>query len=243
MTDQLGDFARAWDRKPVLQAIYDDFYRRIVQACAPGLAIEIGGGIGNLKRHLPRVVSTDIQFASWLDCVVDAQKLPFHPAVAASIVMVDVLHHLEYPAVFFREAERVLRPGGRIVMVEPAITWGSTMFYRLLHQEPVRTRADPLKEGAPDPARDPYESNQAIPTLLATRDRERFHQRFPNLRIVRAEWFSFVAYPLSGGFKSWCLVPAGMVGRLLAIERRLEGALGRLAAFRMMLVIEKHKTV
>jgi 2-polyprenyl-3-methyl-5-hydroxy-6-metoxy-1,4-benzoquinol methylase len=44
---------------------------------------------------------------------------------------VDVLHHLEFPVVFFREAARVLRPGGRVLMVEPAITWGSSFFYRL----------------------------------------------------------------------------------------------------------------
>ena len=51
-------------------------------------------------------------------------------------------------------------------MVEPAITWGSSLFYRLFHHEPVRMSADPLTVGKPDAMRDPYESNQAIPTLL-----------------------------------------------------------------------------
>ncbi len=115
--------------------------------------------------------------------------------------MVDVLHHVEFPVAFFREVERVLRRGGRVLMVEPAITWGSTLFYRLLHQEPVRTSADPLIDGKPTSGRDPYDSNQAIPTLLATRDRERFHKLFPGLRIARVDWFSFAAYPLSGGFQ------------------------------------------
>jgi SAM-dependent methyltransferase len=243
MTEALSEYSRIWDRKPVLRTIYDDFYRRIAAVCREGLTIEIGGGIGNLKRYLPDVVSTDIQFAPWLDCVADAQKLPFQPAVAANVVMVDVLHHVEYPGVFFREAERVLRFGGRIVMVEPAITWGSTMFYRLLHHEPVRMSADPLAEGTPRPDRDPYQSNQAIPTLIATRDRERFQRRFPNLKVSRVDWFSLIAYPLSGGFKEWSLVPAGYAERLLAMERRLEGFLGRFAAFRMMLVIEKQRTV
>ena len=96
----------------------------------PGLTIEIGGGIGNLKHRLPQVIATDVQFARWLDCVADAQHLPFASDVIANIVMVDVLHHVEFPMLFFREAERVLRAGGRIVMVEPAITWGSTLFYR-----------------------------------------------------------------------------------------------------------------
>src|SRR5207253_10823581 len=195
--DPLNNYADVWDRKPVLRAVYQDFYDRLAAECRPGVTIEIGGGIGNLKQRLTDVIATDIQSAPWLDCVADAQRLPFAAASATNIVMVDVLHHLQFPVVFFREAERVLCPGGRVLMVEPAITWGSTLFYRALHHEPVRTSADVLVDGKPDPGRDPYESNQAIPTLLATRDRGRFHRLFPGLRIVRVDWFSFAAYPLS----------------------------------------------
>jgi SAM-dependent methyltransferase len=238
-SDALADYRGVWERKPVLRLIYDDFYDRIAAACRGGLTIEIGGGIGNLKQRLGEVVATDIQFAPWLDCVADAQRLPFADEAAANIVMVDVLHHLEFPIAFFREAARVLRPGGRAVMVEPAITWGSTLFYRLFHQEPVRTSAEVLMDGRPDPRRDPYASNQAIPTLIATRDRERFHRLFPMLRIASVEWFALAAYPLSGGFKPWSLVGAGLARQMLRIERALEPALGRLAAFRMLLIVEK----
>jgi SAM-dependent methyltransferase len=237
----LHDYRKVWDRKPVLRLIYDDFYDRIAATCVSGLTIEIGGGIGNLKQRLTDVVATDVQYGPWLDCVADAQHLPFATGIAANIVMVDVLHHIEFPTVFFREAERVLRQDGRLIMVEPAITWGSTLFYRLLHQEPVRTSADPLIEGVPDPNRDPYDSNQAVPTLVATRDRERFHRLFPNLEINRVDWFSLMVYPLSGGFKPWSLVPETLASVLLRVERVIEPLVGRFGAFRMMLVIEKTK--
>jgi ubiquinone/menaquinone biosynthesis C-methylase UbiE len=91
-------------------------------------------------------MTTDVQYAPWLDCVADAHRLPFAAGMLATIVMVDVLHHLEHPATFFQEAERVLQSGGRIVMVEPTITWGSTLFYRVFHQEHVRTSANPLTD-------------------------------------------------------------------------------------------------
>jgi SAM-dependent methyltransferase len=239
MSDALHDYRETWKHKPVLRAIYDDFHDRIVAACIPGATIEIGGGIGNLKERLPNVVATDVQFAPWLDCVANAQYLPFATGTAANIVMVDVLHHVEFPHRFFSEAGRVLRGGGRIVMVEPAITWGSTLFYRLLHHEPVRTSADPLAEGTPDPNRDPYDANQAIPTLIATRHRDRFHRLFPNFRIVKVNWFAFAVYPMSGGFKSWSLIPERAVRVALAAERILEPILGSVAGFRMILVIER----
>jgi len=238
-TEALGQYAQIWNRKPILRVIYDDFYDRLASQCLPGLTIEIGGGIGNLKQRLADVVATDIQFAHWLDCVADAQRLPFAASCAANIVMVDVLHHIEFPAVFFREVERILRPGGRALMVEPAITWGSTLFYRVFHREPVRSSADVLIEGRPTAGRDPYESNQAIPTILATRDRERFHKQFPALRIRRVDWFAFAAYPLSGGFQRWSLLSARMARRMLHIERVIEPVLGRHAGFRMLLSIEK----
>jgi SAM-dependent methyltransferase len=238
-SDPLEDYRGIWERKPVLRVVYDDFYDRIAAACRSGLTIEIGGGSGNLKQRLEEVVATDIQSAPWLDCVADAQRLPFADACAANIVMVDVLHHLEFPRVFFRQAERVLRAGGRVLMVEPAITWGSTLFYRFFHHEPVRTSADALAEGVPDPRRDPYASNQAIPTLLATRDKDRFHGLFPALRIADVEWFALAAYPLSGGFKPWSLVSEGLARRMLRMERAIEPVVGRLAAFRMLLTIEK----
>jgi SAM-dependent methyltransferase len=237
--DALNNYANVWHRKPVLRAVYQDFYDRLAPECRPGTTIEIGGGIGNLKQRLSDVVATDIQFAPWLDCVADAQRLPFAAGSAANIVMVDVLHHLEFPAVFFREAARVLRPGGRILMVEPAITYGSTLFYRLFHHEPVRTSAEALADGTPDPRRDPYDSNQAIPTIIVTRERDWFHARFAELRIARVVWFAFAAYPLSGGFQAWSLLSAGAARRLMRIERAVEPLLGRLAGFRVMVVIEK----
>jgi SAM-dependent methyltransferase len=237
--DVLRGHLDIWQRKPALRAIYGDFYDRILSACAPGPTIETGSGIGNLKSRFPDVVATDIQFAPWIDCVADAQRLPFAAATAANIVMVDTLHHLEFPVHFFREAERVLRPGGRIVMIEPAITWGSTLAYRLLHHEPVRTAADPLIDGTPDPGRDPYCANQAVATLIATRDRARFERSFKKLKIIRVDWFALAAYPLSGGFRPWSLIPPAWVAPVLRLERAIERHCGRIAGFRMMLVVEK----
>jgi SAM-dependent methyltransferase len=245
MEPTLCEHRRVWQQKPILRAIYKDFYDRIAASVLPGSILEIGGGIGSLKEDLrltelaAQVVASDIQYSPWVDCVADAHHLPFASASFSNIVMVDVCHHLEFPIKFFTEAERVLNGAGRIIMVEPAITWGSALFYRYLHQEPVCIAADPLVDGTPDPHRDPYAANQAIPTLLATREFGQFHSKLPNLRISRVDWFSFAVYPLSGGFKRWSLIPMRLVSRGLQIERWLEPRIGRFLAFRMMTIIDK----
>lgn len=239
LSEALSSYQQVWAKKPVLRAVYGDLFDRLAARCAPGRTLEIGGGVGGLKDRLPDIIASDIQHAPWLDVVADAQTLPFAAGSLSNIVLLDVLHHIEHPMKFFKEAARVLRPGGRIVMVEPAITPGSAAFYRFMHHEPVRMGDDPLTDGAPDPKRDPYDSNQAIPTLIATRDRARFHQIAPELTLAEESWFSFFAYPLSGGFKPWTLIPAGLAKPVLGLERALEKPLGRLLGFRLLLRIDR----
>jgi SAM-dependent methyltransferase len=227
-----------WQRKPVLRAIYADLYRRMAAQCVPGQTLEIGGGSGNFKEYAADVVSSDIAFAPWLDLVADAQRIPFADGSLANIVMFDVLHHIEFPRAFFAEAARVLSPGGRIVMVEPAITVASWPFYRFVHPEPVRMGDDPLREGRPERRRDPFAANQAFPTLVATRHRRRLAALFPRLELIRVDWLSLFAYPLSGGFRPWSAIPAGLVADVLRVESVLAPWLGRLMGFRMLMVVE-----
>lgn len=243
MAGALQSYRDIWDSKPVIRAVYHDIFDRIVARCVSGRTLEIGGGIGNLKERVGNVVTTDIQFGGWMDVVADAQRLPFADETFDNIVMLDVLHHVEFPAVFFREAERVLRRGGRVIMVEPGISPGSTLFFRLLHQEPVDMSIDPLIEGQPSSGKDPYDSNQAIPTLIATRFRKCFEMKFAQLRIVETSWFAFLAYPLSGGFKPWSLINLPIARVLLRSEKYIEKLAGRWFGFRLLLVIEKSHSV
>ena len=237
--DHLTQQRAVWDAKPALRQIYGDYYQRIASWLRPGATLEIGGGIGNFKSSYPDVISIDIQPSAGLDVVADAQSLPFRDGSFDNIVLVDVLHHVERPVRFLAEALRVLRPGGRVAMIEPGITPLSGVLLRLFHEEPVIMSVDPLADGPTRPGKDPYESNQAIPTLLAGRDRERMLQRFPIMSLARSGWLGLFAYPMSGGFQRWCLVPATLVRPLLRLEDFLMPVLGPLMATRMYAVLER----
>ena len=152
--------------------------------------------------------------------------------------MVDVLHHIASPLRFLSEAARVLSPNGRVIVCEPAITPLSGLFYRRFHDEPVDMAADPLAV-ANSADKNPYDSNQAIPTLLTGRFRAACEKAAPGLKLDHVDYFSFLAYPLSGGFREWSALPTALAQPLLKVEWALRHWIGRLAGFRLLAVYRR----
>ncbi len=241
-TDQmLNQHRRIWEQKPALRAIYSDFHKRLEASCPPGKLLDIGGGSAHFKDYRPEVVSLDILPFPGIDVVADAHDMPFERGEFSGIVMLDVLHHLQRPVVFMREAARVLKPGGRLAMIEPGMSTVAKVVYDKVHQEPVIMTADPFAEQLAQSGDDPWDSNQAIPSLMfgSAEARTKLEQLVPELRVVSVRWLSLFAYPLSGGFKPWCLWPSSLVSPMLRLEDALLPALGPLLGFRTFVVLER----
>lgn len=236
---------RAWEANPALRALYGDWYGQVAAALPPptlGPRIELGSGPGFARAFIPDLELSDIVRAPWHDREVSAEALPFGDATVGALVMVDVLHHLPAPRRFFAEAARVLRPGGRVVMCEPYVSPLSYPVYKLFHQEQLALGIDPLagfEPQATDRARDPFDSNQAIPTLLFGRRRQLFAETFPSLSVERVTHLSGLSYPASGGFSRRAFLPRVLWSALHRIEARLPEAIFRAIGFRMLIVIEK----
>lgn len=204
-----------------------------------GLCVELGCGSGALSKYLPNFVKTDIGKHDWVDEVVDACDMPYEDSSCASIVAVDVLHHLPDLEKFFNEVERTLRIDGRLILLEPYISKLSYWFYRFLHHEPLDMKVsafDPVLQtdrlsGGP--------CNEALPTLAFVRQREEFNELWPSLKIIKIELSDIVVYPLTGGFSKPALIPASLVKPLLKLEHIALKLAGRLVALRILVVIEK----
>lgn len=231
----------AWRGNEALRTLYARWYERVRRELPPaelGPWIELGSGPGFGREFIPEMLLTDLVQAPWHDRQVDAQALPFGDASVGALVLFDVLHHLPAPARFFAEAQRVLRPRGRIVLCEPYMSLLSYRIYRHLHEEGADLRADPFGEQKGED-KDPFASNQAIPTLLFQREAAELVRRFPALRLASLEHLAGPSYAASGGFSRGPLLPGPLWRALLAVEEHLPRGLFRHLGFRLLAVVER----
>jgi ubiquinone/menaquinone biosynthesis C-methylase UbiE len=97
---------------------------------APGRElVDVGGGTGNYSRALaaegwqPLVIDRSPDMlaraaAKGLRTVEgDAQSLPLADASADAVMLVSMLHHVDDPWRALEEAQRILRPGGRLALM------------------------------------------------------------------------------------------------------------------------------
>lgn len=231
---------RIWNEKPTLRLLYTDYHRRLIAACPDGPLLDIGGGTAHVKQVRSDVCSVDISPFPGIDVVCDAHHLAFVDGQFGGIIMIDLLHHLERPIAFLKEASRVLRSGGVLAMIEPGMSPIAYPFYHYLHQEPADMGVDPFLAGPAKASRDPFDSNQAIPTLLFNpANRLRFNELVPEFTVQQVDWLSLFAFPLSGGFKSWCLMPSQVTMALVRVEDRLPRLVRKFFGFRIFATLQK----
>lgn len=235
--DILCERRAIWTSKPIIRKLYAKWYGYIQEALRPGKTLELGGGSGNLKDFLPETITSDIVYEPWLDAVMDAHAIPFKEESLDNIVLFDVLHHLMAPAVFFHEVERVLKPKGRVAIMEPYVSWMSFPVYRFMHQEGMMWNTDPFG-GRELETRKPFQGNQALPTLIFEKKRAAFVRAFSSLKILKERKMDCLIYPLSGGFHHRSLCPIFLYPALDRLERWLQ-PMNRFLAFRMLVVLEK----
>jgi SAM-dependent methyltransferase len=233
---------RAWDANAPLRTLYGEWYGRIAGELPPasfGPRVELGSGPGLARAFIPDLELTDLVKAPWHDREVSAEAMPYADASLGGIVLFDVLHHIPSPRAFFAEATRALRTGGRIVMCEPYVSPLSYPIYKFLHDEPLLMRVDPLDPGAAQSGSDPFDSNQAIPTVLFGRARPSFEGAFPALTVRSVERLAGPSYAATGGFARPPFLPQALWSLLHGLEQRLPEAVFGLVGFRMLVTIEK----
>ncbi|MBX7246880.1 MAG: class I SAM-dependent methyltransferase [Candidatus Sumerlaeaceae bacterium] len=234
---ELLDRRRIWAEKPQLRLCYERWAAMMRPYLAPGGLLEVGSGSGLSKELFPEVLLCDIVRAPWLDFRADCMRLPVGDSSIENVIAFDLLHHAADPHSFLTEAARVLKPGGRILLMEPYITPVSYVGYKALHHEDVYFGGyHKIPEGGAKV--DPWQGNLAVANVVFNRMAAEWETRQPDLRIVRRDLLSFFDFQMAAGFKPRAYVPMGIYRLLVKLDDVL-GLLMPLLAFRIFLVLEK----
>ena len=232
--ERLAQHRAIWAKKPLLGDVYAPWFAALLdEVPRGGRALEVGAGPGFLapfaRAHgQARLVTVDMLPAPWNDAAADAQRLPFGAGVFDAVLALDVLHHLSEPARFFAECVRVLRPEGRIAVVEPWVTPFSYPIYKWVHEEKCKSGLDHWRPFRAGDGKVPFEGDAGIFSQLMRRTRAD-EWRGLGLEPPRMRLLNGMAYLMSLGFWRPSLLPRPLAPALMALDRWLAPAASLLA--------------
>jgi SAM-dependent methyltransferase len=187
-------------------------------------------------------VTTDLFPNPWLDRRENAYRLSFADGSVSHLILFDVWHHLRYPGTALREFARVLAPGGRLILFEPAASWTGRIVYGLLHPEPLGLGL-PVTWEAPAgfrPEDVDYFAAQGAASRIFWWGEGR--GRLEGWRLVEATPLTSFEYLTTGGFSGpqirWTRLRR-MVRHAARVTDSLVAGCPRAFALRLLVVLEK----
>ncbi len=115
--------------------------------CLPGRILDVGFA-ANPNPYIQNAIGLDIvlpevspvNYSDIVRCNLNIEPIPFADDFFDNVIAGDVIEHLENPSHFLREANRVLKRGGRLILSTPhANDWWTTLhnwFFRGIVNDP-----------------------------------------------------------------------------------------------------------
>lgn len=225
------------NRNKFLRLIYEEWVALIKHTLPPSGShiLELGSGTGFLKTQLPHTISSEITFYPHIDISLDARHLPFRDQSLDGIIMINVFHHIPDVALFLKDAERCVKTGGVITMIEPWVTLWSKFIYTHFHNEPFLPNASSWNFSSTGPLSC---ANGALPWIVFQRDKSKFIHKFSGLSIQRIEYLMPIRYLLSGGMSHRNLMPPATFTAWRFFEKLIKPFYKKFAMFALINLVK-----
>ena len=224
--------------KVFLKELYRDWYQTLfseIKDLEHRKVVELGSGGGFLKSLAPTVITSDFLELPTNDMCFSALHMPFPDQSLDGIFMIDTFHHLPDANQFLKEVTRTLKPGGKLIMVEPANSVWGRFIYRNFHHEPFHPQA-----GWTIPASGPLSgANGALPWIVFERDRDLFFSRYTELVIDKVTYHTPLRYLLSGGVSYPQLFPNFTYSIIKWMDQFLSRTSSQFSMF-MTIIVQKN---
>lgn len=230
-----------WNEKSILKILYGEFYRRIAANLSnlpDSKIVELGSGLGNIHEFIPNCIRTDLFPNPWIDQVENAYQLSFANASVSDLILTDVFHHLKYPGTALKEFSRILRKGGRVIMLEPCISAFGLLLYGVFHDEPIAVTKR-IEWEAPagwSPEQIDYYAAQGNASRVFLG--KSFRRQVRDWQTIQTQRLSAIAYAASGGFSKPQLYPTSTLPFIRSLEKVLD-LFPVLFATRLFVILEK----
>jgi SAM-dependent methyltransferase len=105
----------------------------LMRHATDGFALEVGGEDVTYSRWFPNHVVINVTRNPLVHIQADVHRLPFREGIFDLVLCTEVLEHLHTPELALAEMQRVLKPGGKLLLTTPfayAIHYAPTDYWR-----------------------------------------------------------------------------------------------------------------
>ena len=229
-------------KKKLLRLIYRNYYKIIskyIHSDQNFKILEIGSGPGNVKEIISNCITSDQFIDSNIDQIESIYNLSFKDSSISNIIMLDVFHHLEFPALAVKEIHRVLVKKGRVIMIEPGMGLIPKMIFKIFHSEPLGLKIKIDWKKIPNfiPSPDSYFAAQSVPWRAFYNQELNLENKFKKIQIKP---FSDFAYLASGGYSYPSFYPIFLYKIIKKIDQFLTFLSKKIFSARILVVLSKN---
>lgn len=196
--------------------------------------LELGSSGGITNEMYPFIITSDIRESIGVSAMINGMSLPFRDESLDGIIAKDVLHHIPDPECHFNEILRTLKPGGKIIYIEPNWNRLSKFVFTYFHPEVFDSKQISWSRES----KGPMDANQALAEIVFERDADKFNNLYPGLTVRILSPLYGLSYLLAGGVYNRSVIPSNILIKLGNIERKSKTWM-KFVGLNRLVVIEK----